>query len=180
MNQRASVRSRWSWTDRILPVRQIARIVRRFLDDRIRRTDRNSPHGRLSRTAGHVNQTIGSSDLWRLNALALERKDRDDRSRGELETEHPTPVSPGRVLCSVSTRATSCRRRGFGPPTTEGLWDQIAPPITSAQTRKLRSVLGPNVVVMATSAASRPRASNTRPIRGVLFRGSKVCHSPPR
>ena len=51
---------------------------------------------------------------------------------------------------------------------------------SSVQTRKSRSVFGPKVVVIATSAASRPRASNTLPIRGTLFLGSNVRHSPPR
>src|SRR3984893_15745876 len=52
--------------------------------------------------------------------------------------------------------------------------------ISSVQTRKLERVLGPNVVVIATSAASRPRASNTLPIRGTLLRASNVYHCPPR
>ena len=39
-------------------------------------------------------------------------------------------------------------------------------------------VLGPNVLLIATSAASRPRAISTRPIRGVLWRASKVYQSP--
>jgi hypothetical protein len=38
--------------------------------------------------------------------------------------------------------------------------------------------LGPNVIAIATSAASRPRAISTRPMRGVLLRGSKVCQRP--
>jgi hypothetical protein len=33
-------------------------------------------------------------------------------------------------------------------------------------------VLGPNIVVIATSAASRSRASKTKPILGTLFRAS--------
>src|SRR2546430_10020181 len=52
--------------------------------------------------------------------------------------------------------------------------------ITSVQTLKLSSVLGPNVLLIATSAASRPRAMSTRPIRGTLFRGSKMYQRPPR
>jgi len=39
---------------------------------------------------------------------------------------------------------------------------------------KLSRVFWPNVVAMATSAASRPRAISTRPILGTLFRGSNV------
>ena len=51
--------------------------------------------------------------------------------------------------------------------------------ISSVQMLKLSSVLGPNVVTIATSAASRPRAISTRPILGTLFRGSKMYHPPP-
>jgi hypothetical protein len=42
----------------------------------------------------------------------------------------------------------------------------LAVPLTaSVQTLKLFSVLGPNVWLIGTSAASRPRAINTRPMR---------------
>lgn len=51
---------------------------------------------------------------------------------------------------------------------------------SSVHTLKLVNVAGPNVLLSATSAASRPRAINTLPIRGVLWRASKVCHCPPR
>src|SRR2546426_9982234 len=50
---------------------------------------------------------------------------------------------------------------------------------SSVQTVKPASVLGPNVLLIATSVASRPRAMSTRPIRGMLFRGSNVCQRPP-
>src|SRR4029079_1660021 len=39
---------------------------------------------------------------------------------------------------------------------------------SSAQTVKPASVVRPNVLLMATSVASRPRAISTRPIRGTL------------
>ena len=50
---------------------------------------------------------------------------------------------------------------------------------SSVHTVKLLSVFGPKVVLIATSAASRPRAINTRPMRGTLLRASKVYHLPP-
>jgi hypothetical protein len=50
---------------------------------------------------------------------------------------------------------------------------------SSVQTMKLTSVLGPNVVLIATSIASRPLAISTRPIRGTLFLGSKRYQRPP-
>jgi len=54
------------------------------------------------------------------------------------------------------------------------------PWISSVQTLKPASVFGPKVLVIATSVASRPRAMRTRPMRGTLFRASKVCHCPSR
>src|ERR1700737_591402 len=51
---------------------------------------------------------------------------------------------------------------------------------SSVHTLKLVSVLGPNVLLIATSEASRPRATNTLPMRGVLLRASKVCQCPSR
>ena len=46
--------------------------------------------------------------------------------------------------------------------------------ISSVQTLKLTRVLGPKVLLIGTSAASRPRAIRMRPIRGALLRGSKA------
>src|SRR5258708_37508347 len=51
---------------------------------------------------------------------------------------------------------------------------------SSVHTLKLVNVLGPNVLLIATSEASRPRAINTLPMRGVLLRASKMCQCPPR
>ena len=76
------------------------------------------------------------------------------------------------------SRPRQVGRGGEGVRRVDRLSVQAA--ISSVQTRKLLRVFGPNVVVMATSAASRPRASSTLPIRGTLLRGSNVCHWPPR
>ena len=51
---------------------------------------------------------------------------------------------------------------------------------SSVQTRNSVSRLEPNVWVSETSAASRPNAMSTRPLRGALLRGSKTCQRPPR
>jgi hypothetical protein len=51
---------------------------------------------------------------------------------------------------------------------------------SSVHTLKLVSVFGPNVLVIATSTASRPRAISTRPVRGILLRGSKTCQEPSK
>ncbi len=69
------------------------------------------------------------------------------------------------------------RARGV---TIHGADAQIPSATSSAQTRKPSSLLGPNVVTMATSAASLPLAIKNRPMRRVLLRGSNVCHAPPR
>ena len=45
---------------------------------------------------------------------------------------------------------------------------------------KVVSVSGPNEVISATSTASRPRPTMTRPTRGVLLRASNVCQRPSR
>lgn len=64
------------------------------------------------------------------------------------------------------------------PPSATGL--PVLAYTSSVQTRKPSSLFGPKVVTMATSAASRPRAISTRPMRGVLLRGSNVYQRPPR
>ncbi len=71
------------------------------------------------------------------------------------------------------------RRSGPPSPSDDGHAAPV-PPISSVTTVKLSSLAGPKVQLIATSAASRPRAMSTRPIRGSLLRGSKVCHVPPR
>jgi len=59
--------------------------------------------------------------------------------------------------------------------------DTVGQAVTSSvQTRNVSSVLGPNVVQIATSAASRPRAMRTRPMRGTWLRGSNVYQVDPR
>src|SRR6185295_7323649 len=52
--------------------------------------------------------------------------------------------------------------------------------ISSVITVKLSRNAGPKVIAMATSDASRPRAIRTRPIRGMLLRGSKMYQRPPK
>lgn len=53
-------------------------------------------------------------------------------------------------------------------------------PTSSATTLKPASLAAPKLVESATSVASRPRAMSTRPIRGVLWRASKVYQRPSR
>lgn len=48
------------------------------------------------------------------------------------------------------------------------------------QTRNALRTCGPNEFMRGMSVASRPRATTILPIRGVLLRGSKMCHSPSR
>ena len=51
---------------------------------------------------------------------------------------------------------------------------------SSVCTLKSTRVHGPKVVAIATSVASRPRATRIRPMRGVLLRASKLYHRPSR
>jgi hypothetical protein len=52
--------------------------------------------------------------------------------------------------------------------------------ISSVTTVNCTSLLGPKLVEIATSVASRPRAMRIRQMRGVLCRASKVYHCPSR
>ena len=54
------------------------------------------------------------------------------------------------------------------------------PPASSVTTSKRCSVCVPKELIIATSVASRPRAMTTRPMRGSLWRASKVYQRPPR
>jgi hypothetical protein len=58
----------------------------------------------------------------------------------------------------------------------EVVWDRTY----SARTSNSVSVTGPNVVSSATSTASRPRPTTTRPTRRRLLRASNVCHASSR
>ncbi len=51
---------------------------------------------------------------------------------------------------------------------------------SSVTTVKPESTEGPKIVEMATSVASRPLAIKIRPMRGMLWRASKVYQRPPR
>jgi hypothetical protein len=77
------------------------------------------------------------------------------------------------AACNVAPKSARCQ-----------LWQTSRPSqpviISSVTTLKPMRMLGPNVVVMATSIASRPLAISTRPIRGTLLRASKVYQRPPR
>src|SRR6185369_4398673 len=52
--------------------------------------------------------------------------------------------------------------------------------ISSVRTMKLSRVVGPKVMMSATSAASLPLAMRIRPMRGMLLRGSNVYQPSPR
>src|SRR5580693_5905907 len=100
-------------------------------------------------------------------------------NRGELEPTSDTSRRDFRdrrhCFWCIHQRATS--DGSFTMTSTEAYSAVVT---SSVQTLKLTSVLGPNVVAMATSIASRPLAISTRPIRGTLFRASKVYQRPPR
>jgi len=69
----------------------------------------------------------------------------------------------------------------FGQPVAAGDFDDLyADTTSSVTTLKPASLAGPKLVESATSVASRPRAMSTRPIRGALWRASKVYQRPSR
>lgn|SRR5579862_1962910 len=86
-----------------------------------------------------------------------------------------TAIYGSRSEAGICENTVAFGSRGARPIHVDG-----AVATSSVHTRKLSRVLGPNVVAIATSVASRPRAISTRPMRGTLFRGSNVCHAPPR
>ena len=94
----------------------------------------------------------------------------------------PTIVSILFILSNLSTRTRAlaiqlseiCRSANLRPQRARYMFA-----VSSVQTRKLSSVFGPKVMLMATSAASRPWAISTRPMRGALLRASNVYQRPP-
>ena len=69
---------------------------------------------------------------------------------------------------------------GYAPGRTREVRQAAAGSTSAVVTAKRSSVLTPNTIVIGTSAASRPRAITTRPMRGMLWRASKVCQRSPR
>src|SRR3954470_11955793 len=87
---------------------------------------------------------------------------------------HAMFAKPDGLTVAVDSGVAHCEKRHHATA------PEISPPgISSVQTLKLSSVLGPKVVAIATSHASRPRAIRIRPTRGTLLRGSNVCQRPP-
>jgi hypothetical protein len=75
------------------------------------------------------------------------------------------------------------KRRGVTLPATPNSYSLLvesADVTSSVNTLKPASMHGPKEVTIATSVASRPRAINIRPMRGVLWRASNVYQRPPR
>ena len=91
---------------------------------------------------------------------AVEQKVREDTERGSAGENANASVSSVR----------------FGMKVVSSL---AAYTSSSVQTLKLTRMFGPKVWVIGTSAASRPWAIRTRPIRGMLLRASKVYQRPP-
>ena len=65
-------------------------------------------------------------------------------------------------------------------PAAAGFEDLYEDATSSVTTLKPMSFAGPKLVESATSVASRPRAMSTRPMRGLLWRASKVYQRPSR
>src|SRR5271157_3105585 len=82
---------------------------------------------------------------------------------------HPMFPQADRLPVTINGGVVNCEERH----------QSAVPGISSVQTLKLSRKLGPNVVAIATSEASRPLAMRTRLMRGTLLRGSKTCQRPP-
>jgi predicted nucleic acid-binding protein len=95
-----------------------------------------------------------------------------------------------RMLPSRPSRRSPESRPGFNPANQQTAWapmftlasrgSKAGSPISSVTTANFFSHDLPKEVVMATSAASRPVAIKTRPIRGILCLASNVHQRLPR
>ena len=81
-----------------------------------------------------------------------------------------------RAIGRICSGATAQNLRRPAGAVTRGQGERIS----SVTTEKPTSLLGPKVVLIATSAASRPRAIRMRPMRGLLWRASKLYQASPR
>jgi len=87
-------------------------------------------------------------------------------------TSADSPFRPGQEGNDLLPNMPRSRRSARFSPTC----GDAAQPSSSVMTLKLTSVLGPNVWVIGTSAASRPRPIRMRPMRGALLRASNGYH----
>ena len=109
---------------------------------------------------------LGSADVGR-DAWAVRIRAPSGSRRGDRPCARPRDRAFTSLYCATPrsslTIVTSCLNSLRHPSLN-----------SSVHTLKPFSVLGPKVLLIGTSAASRPRAISTRPMRGVLFRASKV------
>ena len=117
------------------------------------------------------------------------REDRRGRNSAGRACDRCMRAGPSRELpdrgenTPISLRPQGTRRAAAESPASmreRYLAAAAVAATSSVTTLKPASVQGPNDVTMATSVASRPRAIRMRPIRGVLWRASKVYQRPPR
>src|SRR5437879_6101429 len=114
---------------------------------------------------------------WRSSTVPLDRCSRPDSPIGA-----PTDRMAEAGLAHAADLLAQHAGRGAPPRERPLLTRRRTQPArtSSVHTLKLVKVLGPNVLLIATSDASRPRAIKTLPMRGVLLRASKMCQCPPR
>ena len=98
---------------------------------------------------------------------------RTKSGRAKSQGRHRAATIRGRAGENANASVSSVR---FGMKVVSSL---AAYTSSSVQTLKLTRMFGPKVWVIGTSAASRPWAIRTRPIRGMLLRASKVYQWPP-
>src|ERR1700723_44014 len=108
------------------------------------------------------------------NRANLERRQTAQKT-GTHQASKIAADRPERSLALVSAAWFAVIRfRNYGAVTV------FASATSSVTTVKFFNQAVPNEVVIATSAASRPVAISTRPIRGALLRASNVHHLPSR
>ena len=110
----------------------------------------------------------------------------DGRHAGQASRARP--AAPGRHgarrAAPGATRAGADEGRGLAAPQEQAAQgaDALGQAVVgyAARTSNSVSVSGPNDVISATSTASRPRPTTTRPTTGRLLRASNVCQAPSR
>src|ERR1035438_8472217 len=104
---------------------------------------------------------------WILKAIAEGRGEIGEvKIAGRIDASFHTHISAGKGSFDSALRMTKRVRAYPGP--------------SSVMTENRLRLAIPNEVVMATSEASRPVAMSTRPMRGWLWRASKVHQRSPR
>ena len=131
-------------------------------------------HSRYKWTEAFVRKSPKCS-AWKFRATGSTRLESAWPSR-------PSPIARASMISACSLAASACCTKNLVVYASSScvFISGTASSTSSVTTVKRASCATPNAVEMATSAASRPRAITTRPMRGWLWRASKVNHRPSR